>query len=42
VDRYAFIFPKGRRVEIRRARLEEHAGVLGAAAMVLSSLDEER
>jgi len=41
VDRYAFIFPKGRTVEIHRARLEEHAGVLGAAAMVLSSLDGE-
>jgi len=41
VDRYAFIFPKSRRVELRRARLEEHAGVLGAAAIVMSSLDEE-
>jgi glucokinase len=39
VDRYAFIFPKGRRVELRRARLEAHAGVLGAAAMVLSELE---
>jgi glucokinase len=42
VDRHAFIFPKGRQVEIRRARLEEHAGVLGAAAMVMSSLEENR
>ncbi|MEA2519580.1 MAG: glucokinase [Chloroflexota bacterium] len=42
VDHHAFIFPKGRQVEIRRARLEEHAGVLGAAAMVLSSLEVER
>lgn len=40
VDRHAFIFPKGRTVEIRRARLEEHAGVLGAAAMVLDVIEE--
>jgi glucokinase len=36
VDRHAFVFPKGRVVEIRRARLEAHAGVLGAAAVVLA------
>jgi glucokinase len=41
VDRYAFIFPKGRRVELRRARLEAHAGVLGAAALMLSQLEED-
>ena len=40
VDRYAFIFPKGRRVEIGRASLEEHAGVLGAASFVLADLEE--
>lgn len=42
VDRYAFIFPKGRIVELRRAHLEEHAGVLGAAALVLAAVDETR
>ena len=40
VDRHAFIFPKGRVVEVRKARLEEHAGVLGAAALVLSAIEE--
>ena len=39
VDRHAFIFPKGRIVELRRAHLEEHAGVLGAAALVLSAVE---
>jgi glucokinase len=39
VDRYAFIFPKRRRVELLRAHHEDHAGVLGAAAIVLA--DEE-
>ena len=36
VDRYSFIFPRTRRVEIRPARLENHAGVLGAVALVMS------
>lgn len=40
VDEHTFIFPKGRVVEIRRARLEGHAGVLGAAAHVLGTLEE--
>jgi len=40
VDRHAFIFPRGRVVEVRRARLEEHAGVLGAAALVLDTFEE--
>jgi glucokinase len=40
VNRHAFIFPKGRVVTILRARLEEHAGVLGAAALVLSATEE--
>ena len=35
VDRHAFVFPKDRRVEVRRARLDSHAGVLGAVAMVM-------
>lgn len=35
VDRYAFIVPKGRQVEIRRARLGNHAGVVGAVALVM-------
>jgi glucokinase len=38
VDRHAFIFPKGRVVELRRARQEAHAGVLGAAALVLAEI----
>jgi glucokinase len=38
VNRYAFIFPKGRVVELRRARDEAHAGVLGAAALVLHQI----
>jgi glucokinase len=40
VDTYAFIFPKGRVVEVRVAELEDHAGVLGAAAVVMSALEE--
>lgn len=40
VDRYAFIFPKGRVVELRVAELEAHAGVLGAAALVMSAHEE--
>jgi glucokinase len=40
VNRHAFIFPKGRVVTILKARLEEHAGVLGAAALVLSTVEE--
>lgn len=42
VDEYAFIFPKGRVVELRVAELEDHAGVLGAAAVVMSALEETR
>jgi glucokinase len=41
VDEHAFIFPKGRVVRLLRARLEEHAGVLGAAALVLATLEEQ-
>lgn len=40
VDRYSFIFPKARRVEIRPARLGNHAGVLGAVALVMSELED--
>ena len=40
VDEYAFIFPKGRTVALRTAQLEDHAGVLGAAAVVMSALEE--
>jgi glucokinase len=40
VDEHAFIFPKGRRVELRVAQLAEHAGVLGAAALVMSRLEQ--
>jgi glucokinase len=41
VDEYAFIFPKGRTVELRTAQLEDHAGVLGAAAVVMSVVEED-
>ena len=41
VDEYAFIFPKGRTVTLRTAQLEDHAGVLGAAAVVMSALEED-
>lgn len=40
VSQHAFIFPKGRVVTILKAQLEEHAGVLGAAALVLTTLQE--
>ena len=40
VDEHAFIFPKGRTVDVRVAQLEAHAGVLGAAAVVMAALDE--
>jgi len=40
VGEYAFIFPKSRVVELRVARLGDHAGVLGAAAVVMSALEE--
>lgn len=40
VDKYSFIFPKGRVVELRVAALEDHAGVLGAAVVVMSALEE--
>ncbi len=39
VDRYAFVFPKDRTVELRPAQHEAHSGVLGAAASVLAALD---
>jgi glucokinase len=42
VNRCAFVYPKDRIVEIRRARLEAHAGVLGAAAVMLSAVDQAR
>ncbi|HEY6057657.1 MAG TPA: ROK family protein [Candidatus Limnocylindrales bacterium] len=42
VDEYAFIFPKDRRIPIVRARLESHAGVLGAVAFVIAELDGPR
>ncbi len=40
VNQHTFIFPKGRVVEVRQARLEGHAGVLGAAALVLGAVKE--
>jgi glucokinase len=38
VDAHAFVFPAERRVELRRARLEAHAGVLGAAALLFAEV----
>jgi glucokinase len=37
VDRYAFRHPKGRRIPILRAERSDHAGVLGAVALVMQS-----
>jgi glucokinase len=37
VDRYAFRYPKGRRIPILRAERSDHAGVLGAVALVMQS-----
>jgi glucokinase len=41
VDRYAFVFPKDRRVPVLRAREENYAGVLGAVALVMQAEDDE-
>jgi glucokinase len=35
VDRYAFRYPKDRRIPVRRAERSDHAGVLGAVALVM-------
>lgn len=40
VDRYAFVYPKHRRVPVLRARLEHHAGVLGAVALVIAAVED--
>jgi glucokinase len=37
VDRYAFRYPKDRRIPIRRAERSDHAGVLGAVALVMQA-----
>lgn len=39
VDRYAFRYPKGRRIPILRAERSDHAGVLGAVALVMQASD---
>ncbi len=39
VDRYAFRFPKGRHIPILRAERSDHAGVLGAVALVMQAPD---
>ncbi|MDQ3870495.1 MAG: ROK family protein, partial [Chloroflexota bacterium] len=41
VDRYAFVFPKDRRVPVLRAREENYAGVLGAVALVMQAEERE-
>ena len=40
VDSYAFRFPKDRIVPIIRAQRSDHAGVLGAVALVMQATDE--
>ncbi len=37
VDRYAFRYPKDRRIPVRRAERSDHAGVLGAVALVMQA-----
>lgn len=39
VDRYAFRYPKERVIPIRRAERSDHAGVLGAVALVMQAAD---
>ena len=39
VDRYAFRFPKDRIVPVMRAERSDHAGVLGAVALVMQATD---
>jgi glucokinase len=38
VDRYAFRFPKDRRIPVVRAERSDHAGVLGAVALAMGAL----
>jgi hypothetical protein len=40
VDRYAFRYPKDRIIPILRAQRSDHAGVLGAVALVMQAADE--
>lgn len=40
VDRHAFVYPRDRRVPIVRAYHTDHAGVLGAAAVAMSVLED--
>jgi glucokinase len=43
VDRYAFRYPRDRRIPVRRAEHSDHAGVLGAVALVMQAdADEDR
>jgi hypothetical protein len=37
VDRYAFRYPKDRIIPILRAERSDHAGVLGAVALVMQA-----
>ncbi len=41
VDRYAFRFPKDRIVPVTRAERSDHAGVLGAVALVMQATDAD-
>jgi glucokinase len=40
VDRYAFRYPKDRPIPVLRAERSDHAGVLGAVALVMQALED--
>jgi hypothetical protein len=40
VDRYAFRYPKDRIIPILRAERSDHAGVLGAVALVMQAAED--
>jgi len=42
VDRYSFRYPADRRIPVVRAQRSDHAGVLGAVALVMQAVDEAR
>jgi hypothetical protein len=40
VDRYAFRYPKDRIIPVRSAERSDHAGVLGAVALVMQAAED--
>jgi glucokinase len=40
VDRYAFRYPKDRVIPVLRAERSDHAGVLGAVALVMQAIED--